>query len=73
MIAVTRSIPVGVDIERIRPNIDMAPLLRRLGETDLPDTTQQLYQMWTRREAKSKGRRRSSLRQAPAVIYAWST
>src|ERR1017187_3832505 len=54
MIAVSRSIPVGVDIERIRPNVDMAPLLHRLGETDLPDATQQLYQVWTRREAKSK-------------------
>ncbi len=54
MIAVARSIPVGVDIECIRPNVDMVPLLRRLGETDLPDTTQALYQMWTRREAKSK-------------------
>jgi 4'-phosphopantetheinyl transferase len=58
MIAVTRAIPVGVDIERIRPNVAMVPILRRLGETnaenDLPDETQQLYQVWTRREAKSK-------------------
>jgi 4'-phosphopantetheinyl transferase len=54
MIAVARLMPVGVDIERIRPNLDMVPLLQRLGETDLPDTTQELYQVWTRREAKSK-------------------
>jgi 4'-phosphopantetheinyl transferase len=55
MIAVTHSIQVGVDIELIRPNVDMAPLLRRLGETDLPDATQlELYRIWTRREAKSK-------------------
>jgi 4'-phosphopantetheinyl transferase len=54
MIAVSRSIPVGVDIERIRTGFDMAPLLHRLGETDLPGETQQLYQVWTRREAKSK-------------------
>jgi len=54
LIAVTREIPVGVDIERIRSHVDMVPLLRRLGETDLPETTQQLYQVWTRREAKSK-------------------
>jgi 4'-phosphopantetheinyl transferase len=58
MIAVARSIPVGVDIERIRPNVDMVPLLRRLGEisaeTDLPNTTQELYRVWTRREARSK-------------------
>src|SRR5579863_8588690 len=50
MIAVSRSIPVGVDIERIRSNFDMVPLLHRLGENDLPDTPQQHYQVWTRRE-----------------------
>lgn len=54
MIAVARSVPVGVDIERIRPNIEMAPLLERLGETDLPTGRQELYQAWTRREARSK-------------------
>jgi 4'-phosphopantetheinyl transferase len=54
LIAVTRSIPVGVDIERIRPHVDIAALLRRLGETDLPETKQELYQRWTTREAKSK-------------------
>jgi 4'-phosphopantetheinyl transferase len=54
MIAVAREIPVGVDIERIRPNIDMVQILRRLGEIDLPNEIQQLYQVWTRREAKSK-------------------
>jgi 4'-phosphopantetheinyl transferase len=59
MIAVSRSIPVGVDIERIRPGVDMVPLLHRLGEiniaeTELPEQTRQLYQVWTRREAKSK-------------------
>jgi 4'-phosphopantetheinyl transferase len=54
VIAVARSAPVGVDIERIRPNIEMAALLHRLDETDLPETTQGLYQRWTVREAKSK-------------------
>jgi 4'-phosphopantetheinyl transferase len=54
MIAVARSAPVGVDIERLRPNIDMAALLRRLGETDLPATVSELYRAWTRREAKTK-------------------
>src|SRR5580692_10092890 len=34
MIAVSRSVAVGVDIERIRANVDMAPLLTRLGETN---------------------------------------
>jgi 4'-phosphopantetheinyl transferase len=54
LIAVTRAVPVGVDIERIRDNVDMASLLRRLGEVDLPDTAAELYQRWTRREARSK-------------------
>jgi 4'-phosphopantetheinyl transferase len=54
MIAISHSVPVGVDIEHIRTNFDIAPLLHRLGETDLPGETQQLYQVWTRREAKSK-------------------
>jgi 4'-phosphopantetheinyl transferase len=54
MIAVTRGVPVGVDIEKIRPKVDMAALLRRLGETDLPQTEPELYQRWTSREAKSK-------------------
>jgi 4'-phosphopantetheinyl transferase len=54
IIAVSRSVPVGVDIERMRPNVEMAVLLRRLGETELPATEPELYQAWTRREAKSK-------------------
>jgi 4'-phosphopantetheinyl transferase len=54
MIAVTRSVPVGVDIERIRPGIDMAPLLRRLGENGEAGTIVELYRRWTRREARSK-------------------
>jgi 4'-phosphopantetheinyl transferase len=54
LIAVSRSAPVGVDIERIRPNVDIAALLRRLGETDLPETIPELYHRWTRREARSK-------------------
>ncbi|HTA43203.1 MAG TPA: hypothetical protein VK789_12195 [Bryobacteraceae bacterium] len=54
IIAVSRSIPVGVDIERMRLSVDMAALLRRLGEADLPPTEPELYQSWTRREARSK-------------------
>jgi 4'-phosphopantetheinyl transferase len=54
VVAVARAIPVGVDIERIRANVDIAALLRRLGESDLPETLPALYQAWTRREAKSK-------------------
>jgi 4'-phosphopantetheinyl transferase len=54
LLAVTRDVPVGIDIERMRPNLDMAPLLKRLGEEDLPETQPDLYQRWTLREAKSK-------------------
>lgn len=54
IIAVSRAVPVGVDIEHMRPNVDMAALLARLGETELPKTTPELYQVWTRREAKTK-------------------
>lgn len=54
IIAVARSVPVGVDIEHMRPNVDMAVLLHRLGETNLPDTVPELYQAWTRREARTK-------------------
>ena len=54
MVAVTRGVPVGVDIERIREGTDMAALLARLGERDLPDTAQDLFRAWTRREAMTK-------------------
>ena len=53
-VAVARNVPVGVDIERARENVDMAALLRRLGETSIPETSQELYRAWTRREATSK-------------------
>jgi 4'-phosphopantetheinyl transferase len=54
MVAVTRGVPTGVDIEAIRENVDMAALLRRLDETNLPTTTQELFQRWTQREARTK-------------------
>ena len=54
LIGVSRSGPVGVDIERIRTDVDIAVLLRRLGETDLPEAMAELYHRWTRREARSK-------------------
>lgn len=53
-IAVARNVPVGVDIERMREEVDMASLLRRLGETSIPETSEELYRAWTRREATSK-------------------
>ena len=54
MVAVTMAAPVGVDIERIREKIEIADLLRRLGETDLPDGLPELYARWTLREARTK-------------------
>jgi 4'-phosphopantetheinyl transferase len=53
-VAVAHNVPVGVDIERIRENVDMAALLRRLGEKIIPETREELYRAWTRREATSK-------------------
>ena len=38
LLALCDATPVGIDIERIRPKVDIAALLRRLSETDLPDT-----------------------------------
>jgi 4'-phosphopantetheinyl transferase len=69
MIAVALSIPVGVDIEHLRLNVDMVPLLQRLGETDLPATTQELYQAWTRREAKSKAAGGALFDKPPGNIF----
>lgn len=54
IVAVTRGVPVGVDIERIRENLNMAALLRRLGETSLPTGQTDLFDAWTRREAMTK-------------------
>jgi len=54
MVAVTRAVPVGIDIERIRYNIDMAALLRRVGVTDLPEDRSSLFRAWNRREAMTK-------------------
>jgi len=54
MIAVTREIPVGIDIEAIREKVDIAKLLQRLGETELTGSTWELFHVWTRREARTK-------------------
>jgi 4'-phosphopantetheinyl transferase len=56
MIAVTRGVPVGIDIERIRENVNMAGLLRRLGETKVSDNDSpaDLFRAWNRREAMTK-------------------
>src|SRR5580704_11750294 len=54
IVAVTESVSVGVDIERIRNDVEIAALLLRLDETDLPASIPDLFSRWTRREAKTK-------------------
>lgn len=54
MVAVSGGVPVGVDLETIRENVGIAELLRRIGETDLPESRVALFHRWTRREAKTK-------------------
>lgn len=70
LIAVSTTTPVGVDIERIRADVDIAALLRRLGETDLPETIPELYHRWTRREARSKAVGGQLFTTPPGGIYA---
>jgi 4'-phosphopantetheinyl transferase len=54
MIAITRAVPVGIDLEVIRESVEIAKLLRRVGETDLEGSTTDLFHRWTRREARTK-------------------
>jgi len=51
---VTSGFPVGIDLETIRANVDIAKLLRRLGEAEPTGTTEELFHLWTRREARTK-------------------
>jgi phosphopantetheinyl transferase len=60
IVAVTQSVPVGVDIERIRDNVDMAELLLRLGENRVTFVdTGSLPPMDSPRSEGESGRRRS--------------
>ena len=54
MIAVSEGAAVGVDLESIRSNVDMAALLARIGETQLSASRADLFQVWARREARTK-------------------
>jgi 4'-phosphopantetheinyl transferase len=54
MIAVSRCAPVGIDLEAIRDNVDIARLLDRIGETQVTGTSAELFQVWARREARTK-------------------
>ena len=53
-IAVASVAEVGIDIEQMREHVDIAKLLERLGESDLPESRTALFQRWARREAASK-------------------
>lgn len=54
MVAVTRDVPVGIDIERVRDNVDIAALLRRLGIVYPQASRRDLFHAWNRREAMTK-------------------
>jgi len=54
MIVVNAGAPVGVDIEAIRDNVDIAKLLHRIGETELSGSREELFRVWARREARTK-------------------
>ncbi len=53
-IAVSQGIPVGIDIESIRDNVEIDKLLRRIGETQTLGSKEHLFHVWTRREARTK-------------------
>ncbi len=54
MIAIARETPVGIDLEEVREKVDIAKLLRRIGEEGSGGTTAELFHEWTRREASTK-------------------
>ena len=54
MIAVSTCAEVGIDLESIRSNIDMGKLLERIGEPSSGGSPKDLFQLWSRREAKTK-------------------
>ena len=54
MLAVTRGVAAGVDLEQIREGVKIAELLERIGETELEGSTAELFHVWTRREARTK-------------------
>lgn len=68
MVAICSSTPVGIDLEEIRDKVDMAKLLARTGETNLPSGTQALFQRWTERESRTKATGSPLLQQPEANI-----
>ena len=57
LIAVTRGREVGVDVERVKPGIEIEPLAKHvLGALPEGDRLEAFYRSWTRREAHAKAR-----------------
>jgi 4'-phosphopantetheinyl transferase len=69
LVAVSTHAPVGVDVERIRENVDIAALLRRLGETDLPEAREACFKRWAHREARSKAQGGPLMTMPPRDTY----
>ena len=69
MVAVCPTAPVGVDLEAIREKLDIAKLLTRTGETNLPTGPQALFQRWTERESRTKAAGIPLLQQPDANIF----
>ena len=70
MIAVTRDVAVGIDLEAIRGNVDIAKLLKRVGESDDPATLDELFHRWTRREARTKAVGGPLMQRPAATVHA---
>jgi 4'-phosphopantetheinyl transferase len=54
MIAVSGCRPVGIDVEGVRAGGDIAKLLSRIGESEVEGSREELFQVWARREARTK-------------------
>jgi len=83
MVAVSASREVGVDVEKIRPNIDVMAIAHRyfapeeaarLGALSDADRTAAFFTLWTRKEAYSKARGMAlapALREIPEDHGGW--
>jgi 4'-phosphopantetheinyl transferase len=69
VVAVSAQAPVGIDVERVRENVDIAALLRRLGETDLPEARDACFRRWAHREARSKAHGGPLMMMPPGNTY----
>jgi 4'-phosphopantetheinyl transferase len=69
-IAVSYAIPVGIDIESIRDNVEIDKLLRRIGETQTQGPKEHLFHIWTRREARTKALGSPLMEIPPADVVA---